>query len=94
MAAGRRPSFSAMTAPLILTLRFDDATFARLDAWRQRWFPNRGYRLPAHLTLFHHLPGAEIGAIGLHLHRLSHSFRYRAAGANNHGQLIHESHAV
>ena len=60
-----------MTAPLILTLGFDDATFASLDAWRTRWFPERGYVLPAHLTLFHHLPGEEIDAVRLHLHELA-----------------------
>ena len=62
-----------MTAPLILTLRFDAETFETLDRWRQRWFPDRGYRLPAHLTLFHHLPGAEIDTIRLHLHALARS---------------------
>ena len=73
-----------MTDPLILTLAFDDATHARLDGWRQRWFPDRGYRLPAHLTLFHHLPGAEIDAIRLTLHRVAGTLRpmpLRVAGA-------------
>ncbi|WP_232830761.1 2'-5' RNA ligase family protein [Tropicimonas sp. IMCC34011] len=44
---------------MIVTLGFDARSFARLDAERQALFPDRGYRLPAHLTLFHHLPGAR-----------------------------------
>lgn len=64
-----------MTVPLILTLRFDDETFAALDRWRQRWFPDRGYRLPAHLTLFHALPGSEADAIQLHLNALARALK-------------------
>ena len=56
-----------MADPLILTLAFDAATQARLDALRRAHFPDRGYRLPAHLTLFHKLPGAELAAIDSHL---------------------------
>ena len=43
-------------APIIATLALDPRSFARLDAWRRAHFPDRGYRLPAHLTLFHKLP--------------------------------------
>ena len=43
--------------PLILTLAFDGATFARLDALRRRYFPPERNQVPAHLTLFHALPG-------------------------------------
>lgn len=43
-------------APLILTLRFDPASFARFDAARRRHFPPERNFIPAHLTLFHHLP--------------------------------------
>ena len=67
------PSSGRMTDPLILTLAFDPATFAALDGWRRRWFPDRGYVLPAHLTLFHKLPGEEADAIRLHLHHLAGS---------------------
>lgn len=34
----------------------DDVSSARLDAWRQRWFPPERSFLAAHLTLFHALP--------------------------------------
>lgn len=43
--------------PLILTLGFDDAAFARLDALRRAHFPPERNQIPAHLTLFHALPG-------------------------------------
>ena len=44
-------------APLILALKLDDASFARLDGLRRAHFPAAINRLSAHLTLFHHLPG-------------------------------------
>ena len=50
-------------APLILTLRFDDASFARFDGERRRHFPHGRNLVPAHLTLFHHLPGERLGEI-------------------------------
>lgn len=49
--------------PLILTLRFDPATFARLDALRGRYFPPARNVVPAHVTLFHALPGDEAEAV-------------------------------
>lgn len=47
------------TAPLIVTLKLDAATFAVFDEMRQRHFPPERNFLPAHITLFHALPGAE-----------------------------------
>ncbi|MBP1178821.1 2'-5' RNA ligase family protein [Methylobacterium sp. PvR107] len=44
-------------APLILTLAFDEPTFARFDGERRRCFPETLNVIPAHATLFHHLPG-------------------------------------
>lgn len=52
-------------APLILTLRFDEDSFRLFDGLRRRHFPKARNHIPAHLTLFHHLPGdaeAEIAA--------------------------------
>ena len=46
-------------APLILTLRFDAAAAVRLEALRRAHFPPERNHIPAHLTLFHALPGAE-----------------------------------
>lgn len=50
-------------APLILTVWLDDASFGRLDALRRQHFPPERNQVPAHLTLFHALPGEEAGAI-------------------------------
>jgi len=50
-------------APLILTLRFDDASFGRLDGLRRAHFPPARNLIPAHLTLFHALPGEELAAV-------------------------------
>lgn len=45
--------------PLILTLAFDVPAFARFDGERRRYFPESLNLIPAHATLFHHLPGAR-----------------------------------
>ena len=50
-------------APLILTLAMDAASAAVFDGLRQRHFPPARNLIPAHLTLFHHLPGREIDAV-------------------------------
>lgn len=55
-----------MSDPLILTLDLGPDQ-ARYDALREAHFPPRPYRLPAHLTLFHKLPGEEEAAIDAHL---------------------------
>ena len=46
-------------APLILTLRLDDASQAFFDRARERWFPAKLNFIRAHVTLFHHLPGDQ-----------------------------------
>lgn len=45
--------------PLILTARMDTAAFRYFNALRRAHFPVERNYLPAHLTLFHQLPGAE-----------------------------------
>ncbi|WGM46569.1 RNA 2',3'-cyclic phosphodiesterase [Brevundimonas sp. NIBR10] len=45
------------TDPLIVSLGFDTETFERLDGLRRSHFPPALNKIPAHLTLFHHLPG-------------------------------------
>jgi 2'-5' RNA ligase len=62
---GPEPGFSLMepAAPLILTLRFDERSFAFFDALRRRYFPPERNFIPAHLTLFHALPGEHLAAI-------------------------------
>lgn len=59
---------SSVAVPLILTLRLDDAAQTYFDALRRRHFPAERNYLSAHLTLFHHLPGAELEAVSEQLH--------------------------
>jgi 2'-5' RNA ligase len=49
-----------IAAPLILTLRFDERSFAFFDERRRRYFPKERNFIPAHLTLFHALPGEQL----------------------------------
>lgn len=49
--------------PLIVTLALDAASFERFDGERRRWFPPALNRIPAHVTLFHRLPGDERTAV-------------------------------
>lgn len=44
-------------APLVLTLEMDGESFARLDELRRRYYPPERNMVPAHVTLFHRLPG-------------------------------------
>jgi 2'-5' RNA ligase len=49
-----------MPNPLILTLGLDPATFALMDGLRRTHFPPERNVVPAHVTLFHDLPGEEL----------------------------------
>ena len=53
--------------PLIVTLKLDAQSFARLDDLRRAHFPAALNRLSAHLTLFHHLPGERLGDVAADL---------------------------
>ena len=50
-------------APLILSAVLHAPVQQRLDALRRRHFPPDRNHLDAHVTLFHHLPGAEEDAV-------------------------------
>ena len=50
-------------APLILTLGLHADDQARFERLRTLHFPASRNLIPAHVTLFHHLPGHEIGAV-------------------------------
>ena len=41
----------------------DEASQARFERERMQHFPARINLIPAHVTLFHHLPGAELAAV-------------------------------
>ncbi|HEV7253674.1 MAG TPA: 2'-5' RNA ligase family protein [Mesorhizobium sp.] len=59
------PLCASPSAPLILTLRLDERCSTFFEAERRRYFPPERNFIPAHVTLFHHLPGerqAEIEA--------------------------------
>jgi 2'-5' RNA ligase len=62
----RSSSFEAK-APLILTALFEPAAQARFEALRRAHYPPELNRVPAHLTLFHALPGAWQDDIEHHL---------------------------
>ncbi|MBO0356413.1 2'-5' RNA ligase family protein [Hymenobacter sp. BT186] len=64
------PSVSAAT-PLILTLALDAETQLFFDELRQQHFPPERNYLAAHLTLFHHLPGADYATITEQLAQLA-----------------------
>ncbi len=49
--------------PLILTARPDAATLARFEALRRAHYPAALNRVPAHISLFHQLPGSELDAV-------------------------------
>ncbi len=50
---------AAHPAPLILTAVLDPASQARFDRERRQHFPSSLNIVPAHVTLFHHLPGEQ-----------------------------------
>ncbi|WP_416668600.1 2'-5' RNA ligase family protein [Egbenema bharatensis] len=59
-----------MTSPLILTLKLDQPTFEQVNALRQQYFPPERNLIPAHITLFHQLPGDREPEISEFLHTL------------------------
>jgi hypothetical protein len=62
-----------LSAPLILTLMLDDASQALFDRARARWFPPAINLIGAHVTMFHHLPGAQLVRIEGHVRRVCES---------------------
>lgn len=57
-----------MTAPVIVTALMGAADFAWADGLRRRHFPPERNWLPAHITLFHHLPPSALDEVK---HRLA-----------------------
>ncbi len=49
--------------PLIVTAHLDDAAFAVLDGLRRRHFPVKLNKIPAHVSLFHRLPGDALDSV-------------------------------
>jgi hypothetical protein len=50
-------------APVILTLALDHAAEQFFQEMRSKWFPPALNLIPAHVTLFHHLPGEDLPAL-------------------------------
>ena len=57
--SGNGNGVSAPPRPLILTLGVDREAQLRFDGDRKRHFPARLNRIPAHISLFHALPGEQ-----------------------------------
>jgi hypothetical protein len=72
-------SVSPAPAPIIVSALLGDADFAWLDGQRRSHFPPELNRLPAHLTLFHHLPPSIERELA---HRLAEEARAAPPPAN------------
>ncbi|MBD2108512.1 2'-5' RNA ligase family protein [Nodosilinea sp. FACHB-13] len=59
-----------MSNSLILTLKLDQTTFERANTLRQQHFPPERNVVPAHIILFHQLPGDRESAISHSLETL------------------------
>lgn len=59
-------------SPLILTLQLDEASRRYFNGLRQQHFPPSLNFLPAHVTLFHHLPGDQVPAVTADLEQATH----------------------
>lgn len=64
--------------PLILTARPEAASLARFEALRRRYYPADLNRVPAHISLFHQLPGSELPPV---IERLKLTAREHSAPA-------------
>lgn len=53
----------ATNAPIIVTALMGQADFAWADALRRAHFPPERNHIPAHISLFHHLPPARLDAL-------------------------------
>ena len=77
----------------LVTLGLDPATFDRLDALRQQYFPPERNQVPAHISLFHHLPGVEWESIDATLNRIAQtqppiSLRFTGVKPTGRGVLL------
>ncbi|MGI4878036.1 MAG: 2'-5' RNA ligase family protein [Janthinobacterium lividum] len=61
--------------PLILTALPEPGAARRLEELRQRYYPAELNRVPAHISLFHQLPGSEFAAVVERLRLVSREHR-------------------
>ena len=66
-------------APIIVTAELGPADFAWLDRLRRTHFPPERNRVPAHLTLFHHLPPSLLPDLDARLRAVTRTSRRPAA---------------
>lgn len=59
-----------MTAPIIVTAALGARDFAWADALRREHFPPERNQVPAHVTLFHHLPPSVESELGQRMEAL------------------------
>jgi hypothetical protein len=59
-----------VSAPIIISAEIGGEAFHWLDGLRQRNFPPERNQLPAHLTLFHHLPPSSVEEVARRLKRI------------------------
>ncbi len=52
----------------------DDRSFQHFESLRQAYFPPHRNQVPAHISLFHHLPGEEFPGIAAELARVSQDY--------------------
>jgi hypothetical protein len=81
---------AAGTRPLIVTIEIDEPSFEFFDAQRRAHFPPERNFIPAHITLFHHLPGDHAPAIRAELARVSRreAFRMDVTGLRSLGRGV------
>ena len=80
-----------LPAPLILTLALDEAAQTYFNALRRQHFPPGINYLAAHLTLFHHLPGASLAEVSQLLQaqaRTQHPLALQVAGLRSLGRGV------
>jgi hypothetical protein len=73
---------SANTAPLIVSALLGAQDFAWLDDLRRKYYPAEHNRLPAHLTLFRHLPPGVEGELRQRLKQATRTDRPAATAAS------------
>jgi 2'-5' RNA ligase len=73
----------------ILTLRFDPETQSLFEGLRQLYFPPERNQIPAHLTLFHHLPDTVLIRTELcHAAQAQEAFPVRVTGLRSLGKGV------
>ncbi len=79
------------SAPLILSLQLDAQHQDEFDRLREQYFPPALNIVPAHVILFHHLPGQEVSSIQQGIERITADqppFRVQVSGLRSLGRSV------